>query len=126
MEDRIRRFLDLKKIGVVGSFRHEGKVAYQIVKNLVSRGYEVYPVNPNVKDVEGLKCFKSVSDLPYGIEGIDIVTPPLVTEKIVEEALRKGIRNIWIQPGAESKKAIEFCEKNNMDVIYNLCIMIKW
>jgi len=126
MEDLIREFLSLKKIAVVGSFRNEQKVAYQIVRNLLSRGYEVYPVNPNTKEVAGLKCYKSIIELPDGIEGLDIVTPPMATEKIVEDALKKGIRNIWIQPGAESEKAVRFCEDNNMSVIHNLCIMVTW
>ncbi len=124
MQELIKEFLSQKKFAVVGSFRNESKYAYKILKDLKEKKYEVYPVNPNIKEVEGLKCYPTVLDLPEQVDVVDIVTPPPVTEEIVKQCLQKGIMRVWIQPGAESEKAIKFCQENNIKVVYNACLML--
>lgn len=125
MDDLIKQFLAQKNIAVAGSFRSKEKVAYKIFLQLKEKDYNVFPVNPFLSDVEGVKCYPSISDILYPIGAVDLVTPPAATEKIVEECKRKGIKYIWMQPGAESEKAIKFCGQNNMKVIHNLCLMVK-
>jgi len=51
------------------------------------------------------------------VKSISIITPPAITEKIVEAAIKKGIENIWMQPGAESKAAIQNCLDNHINII---------
>ena len=124
MKDLIEDFLKQKHFAVVGSFRNENKYAYRILKDLKRKGYQVYPVNPRIKDVEGIECFPSIVDIPIAVDVVDIVTPPEVTEEIVKQCLDKGIFRVWIQPGAESEVAIMFCKEHNIKVIHNLCIML--
>ncbi|RKY36357.1 MAG: CoA-binding protein, partial [Candidatus Omnitrophota bacterium] len=109
----------------VGSFRNETKYAYQILKTLKNKRYEVYPVNPRIKEVEGLKCYPSIKDVPVICDVANIVTPPRITEKIVRECKEKGIKRVWLQPGAESQEAIDFCKENGIKVIYGLCVMLE-
>ena len=123
MENIVKEFLKMKTFAVVGSFKDEKKTAYMIVKDLLFKGHVVYPVNPNTKEVEGLKVIQSVLDLPQGIDVVDLVTPPKSTREIVEQCLKKNIKNIWMQPGAESPEAIDFCIKNGMKVVYGFCVM---
>lgn len=124
MQELIKEFLSQKSFAVVGSFKNETKVAYKIFRFLKQKGYEVYPVNPNVKEVDGEKCYPLILDLPKTVDVVDLVTPPSATEEIVKQCLQKGIKYIWMQPGAESEKAIEFCKENDIKVIYNTCIMM--
>jgi len=125
MQDLVEEFLKQKRFAIVGSFRHEHKYAYQILKALKNGGYEVYPVNPRIKEVEGLSCYPSVKDIPIVCDVADIVTPPVVTAKVVGECKDKGITRIWLQPGAESEWVIEFCKQNNMKVVFNICVMLE-
>jgi len=125
MEKLIKDFLEQKKIAVVGSFRNEFKVAYQILVDLSNKGYEVFPVNPSLSEVAGKVCYKSIIDIPNDVGAVDIVTPPPATEAILKECIAKGITRVWLQPGAESQKAIEFCHNNNIKVIHGTCIMLK-
>ncbi|OGS44288.1 MAG: hypothetical protein A2539_02220 [Elusimicrobia bacterium RIFOXYD2_FULL_34_15] len=125
MEDIIKEFLNQKNIAIAGSFKSKEKVAYEILLKLKNKGYNVFPVNPNLKDVEGLKCYSTVKDIPLKIDAIDIVTPPVVTEKIVEDCKNKGVKYVWMQPGAESEKAIKFCNDNNIKVIHNSCLLVQ-
>ena len=126
MENLVKDFLKQKKFAVVGSFRNESKYAYKILKTLIKKGYEAYPVNPRVSDVEGLECYKSISDIPFNIDVVNVVTPPLVTETIVKQCRKKSIKRVWLQPGAESEAAIKFCHDNNIDVIHGLCVMLEF
>ena len=125
MQDLIKDFLRQKRFAIAGSFRSESKYAYQILKTLKKKGYEIYPVNPRLKEVEGLTCYPSIGDIPGGVDVVDIVTPSQVTEKTVRECKEKGITRVWIQPGAESEDAIKFCKDNGINVVYNLCVMIE-
>jgi uncharacterized protein len=123
MNDLISSFLLNKKIGVVGSFKDVEKYAYVIVKELVSHGYEPVPVNPHASLVENIRCYPRVSDLPDDVLAVDIVTPPDITRGVLDECLSKGIRYVWIQPGAESREAIDFCTRNGISVIHDACIL---
>ncbi|MBN2119539.1 MAG: CoA-binding protein [Candidatus Omnitrophica bacterium] len=125
MNSLVKDFLSQKKFAVVGSFRNESKVAWRILKTLKNKGYEVIPVNPRLKEVEGLTCYASIKDIPQGIDVVDIVTPPEVSQKVVRDCRDKGIKRVWLQPGAESKEVIEFCRENGINVVYNLCLMLE-
>jgi uncharacterized protein len=125
MKNLVKDFLGQKSFAVVGSFKNETKYAYKILKTLIKKGYKVYPVNPNLKDVDGIKCYKNISDIPFSIDVLDLVTPPSVSETIVKECQKKSIKRVWFQPGAESETAIKFCRDNNIDVIYGLCVMLE-
>jgi predicted CoA-binding protein len=122
----IRAFLDKKNIfAVVGANRNPQKYGYQVYKDLKNAGYEVYAVNPNAKEILGDKCYPSLENLPVKPDVVDVVVPPKVTEHMVEICKKLGIKKIWMQPGSESEKAIKFCEKNNIDVVYGVCVMIE-
>jgi hypothetical protein len=123
MQEIIDEILSKKKFAVIGSFRDQYKYAYRILKKLILQGCTVYPVNPNIEQVEGFKCYKSIIDIPDTPECANIVTPPKVTEEIVKECLAKGIRLVWMQPGAESNDAIKFCNENNIKVVHDACIL---
>jgi len=125
MEKLISDFLAEKRFVVAGSFRNESKYAYKILKMLKSKGYEVYPVHPTIREVDGDHCYPSVKDVPCRVDVVNLVTPPSVTERILAECKEKGIKKIWLQPGAENENAIKFCKDNNMDVIYQVCVIMK-
>jgi len=125
MNDWVIDFLRQKRFAVIGSFRSREKFAYRILIDLMKRGYEVFPVNPRMAEVEGRVCYKTISDIPYRVDVASIVTPPQVTENILKECLQKGIKKAWLQPGAESKDAIKFCHDNDIKVIHSMCVMME-
>lgn len=125
MEDLIKAFLQQRHFAVAGSFRNPSKVAYRILGQLRQHGYIAYPVNPKLKEVDGVPCYQSVKDIPASVEVVDIVTPPAATEQIVKECKEKGIRKVWLQPGAESEVVITFCNENGIEVVFDRCIMIE-
>ena len=125
MKDLIKDFLNQKKIAIAGSFRNETKYAYRILKQLKEKGYIIFPINPGISQVEGIKCYPSVLNITEKIDAINLVTPPDITTNVVKECKTANIMRVWMQPGAESKEAIDFCLNNNMKVIYDVCIMLE-
>jgi len=125
MENTVKSFLNQKSFVIAGSFRNETKYAYRILKKLKDKGYTVYPVNPGIKEVDRIKCYANVNDIQEEVDVANLVTPPAVTEKIVVDCKKKGIKKIWLQPGAESQKAIRFCKENNMEIVYGICVLIE-
>lgn len=123
-QELIKAFLDKgNTFAVVGASRDPQKFGYQIFQDLKKGGYTVYPVNPNVNEILGFKCYPNLQDLPGNPHVVDVVVPPKATEQIVETCKKLGITKVWMQPGSESEKAIKFCEENSIDVVYGVCVM---
>jgi uncharacterized protein len=120
----ITQFLEQKTLAVVGVSRSGKKFSNNIYKTLKAKGYRLFAVNPNVDCIDGEPCFSNVQSLPEKVQGVVIVVPPNQTEQIVKDAVAAGINNIWIQQGAESQRAIEFCQKKGINVIFNHCILM--
>ena len=123
MQDLINEFIAQKRFAVVGATSNTRKYGYKIFENLRRRGYEVYPVNPRIKELEGITCYPSLADIPVKINVVDFVVPPEVTETVLEECKRLGLNRIWLQPGSESEAAIAFCHENGMKVVHSICVM---
>lgn len=114
----------LKKIAVVGASPNREKWGWKVYSKLKFLGFEVFPVNPNYREIDGEKCYSSLKDLPVKPDMVITVVPPQVTEQIVEECRDLGIKKVWMQPGSESEKAIEFCRANGIEVTYNACFVV--
>jgi predicted CoA-binding protein len=124
-DEKIRVFLDAGRFGVVGASADRNKYGNKVLRCYQLNGREAIPVNPKEKTVEGLATVPSVAELPDDILSISVITPPVVTETVVTEAIAKGIKNIWMQPGAESQAAVKKCTENGINVIADgSCILV--
>ena len=114
----IETFLAEGPWAVVGASVDRAKYGNKILRCYLQHGKEpVYPVNPREPEVEGLTAYRSLADLPETPHGISIITPPAVTEAVVEEAIAAGIGHVWMQPGAESEAAIERAQEAGLGLI---------
>lgn len=124
-QNSIHHFFKSPSFGVVGASNDRSKFGNKVLRKYLEHQLVAYPVNPHEAQVEGIQCFKSVKDLPTDTKSISIITPPSITEEIVQEAIEKGIQNIWMQSGAESPHAIELCQKAGMSIIADgACILL--
>lgn len=125
ISEKIAKFLETQIFGVVGASVDRSKYGNKVMRCYQMKGLRVVPVNPKEREVEGVMCVASVSDLPAEVSSISVITPPAVTERVVDEAVLKGVKNIWMQPGAESQVAIEKCVKAGINVIADgSCILV--
>lgn len=110
--------------GLIGASNNNKKYGNIIFNNLFKKGFKIIPINPNEKKIEGHLCYKDIISSPK-IDVAIFVVPPNVTEKMLVQIKEKNIANVWMQPGSESKTAILFCKENNINLIYNRCIMVE-
>lgn len=123
--ERIDKFLAAEAFAVVGASSKPHKYGNKVLRCYQQNRRDVVPVNPVEKEIEGLACVASVEDLPKRVGSISIITPPQVTEKVVAQAIAKGIQNVWMQPGAESQQAVAACEQAGINVIADgSCLLV--
>lgn len=123
--EQIETFLAAPVFGVVGASSRREKYGNKVLRCYLQNGRRAVPVNPVEKEIEGIACVAGVSDLPPEVASISVITPPAITEKIVEQAIEKGVRNIWMQPGAESPAAVAKCRDNGINVIADgSCVLV--
>jgi predicted CoA-binding protein len=110
---------------VVGVSADTRKFGYRVFKDLRQAGYRVYGVNPNLEELDGETIYPSLESLPERPEVVDLVVPPAVTEQVVQECARLGLTRVWMQPGAESEAAIEYCRRHGIQVVHDACAMVE-
>ena len=121
----IARFLDSPAFGVVGASPRRHKYGNKVLRCYQQNGRTAIPVNPREATIEGARCVASVLELPDDVRSISVITPPAVTERVVEEAVRRGLRNVWMQPGAESERAVATCAAAGINVIADgSCLLV--
>jgi hypothetical protein len=113
-----------KIIAVVGVSKDEKKFGFKVFKDMIKKGQSVYGINPKADVILGRKIYSKIQDIPEKPDLVITVVPPEVTEKIVDDCISVGIKEIWMQPGSESEKAIKKAQDNRISVIYNACIML--
>jgi predicted CoA-binding protein len=125
VQESIDRFLKSPAYGVVGASLQRHKFGNKVLRCYQQNGRRATAVNPHETEIEGAPCVASVRDLPDEVRSISIITPPAVTERVVREAIGKGIRHVWMQPGAESEDAIAACHAAGLDVIADgSCLLV--
>lgn len=120
----VEEFLIQKKIAVVGVSRTKTKFGNAIYKELKQKGYDVFPVNPNLQTFEGDVCYPDLLSIPDRTDAVVINVPPMQAEKVIREANQAGIKKVWLQQGSQSDSAVKYCEENGIDCISNECILM--
>lgn len=123
--EKIQAFLEGTPHAVVGASRDRSKYGNKVLRVFLQNGLAAFPVNPNANEVEGLKSYPELASLPQQVHGVSIITPPEITEAIIEQAGQLGIKHIWLQPGAESNTTIQRAADWGMNLIAGgPCILV--
>jgi predicted CoA-binding protein len=120
----INDFLSPKSFALIGLSRDSKKFSRSVFKELRAKGYEIYPVNPKMDDVEGVKCYHDIADLPETVKHGLFMTPKSNTAGAVDLAIHHGFTHIWLQQGTETKEAIESAKEHGVKLISGACIMM--
>lgn len=120
----IADFVSHKNIAVIGASSDNGKFGNYAYRELKKRGYHVIPVNPKTDVIAEDRCYPDLKSLPERVDGVLVVVPPEQTEKVVQEAESVGIKRIWMQQGAASEAAINFCRQHGLSEVHGECILM--
>lgn len=94
-------------IAIIGASANREKFGNKAVRAYLEQGYDVYPVHPAEESVEGLPVYRSVLEIPVALDRVSFYVPPTVGLRVVEEVARKGCRELWLNPGADSPDLYE-------------------
>jgi len=122
--NKIQNFLEPRKMAIAGVSRNPKKFGAYVFAELKKKGFELYPINPNTDQIQGLKCYKSVDELPPDVKCLFIVTSKDETASIARSAVEKGITMVWIQQKSETLEAVKIIEEAGIPLIYNRCLMM--
>ena len=119
-------FLELRRIAVVGASADERKFGNTVYRKLRDAGYDVVPVNPGADVIAGDPCFKTVADVPGGVEGAIVMTAAERSADAVRSCLDAGVDQIWLfqglgGAGSASDEALQLCEKRGAVTIAGAC-----
>jgi len=120
----------IKSIVLVWASNNKEKYGNKILKDLVEKGYTVFPINPKEEEIEGIKAYKNLKSFLQTKKDFDVinfVVRPSVIYKELKENLEKiQDKKIWCQPWASDDDVIRFLHENDFkDYIVNSCIMLE-
>jgi predicted CoA-binding protein len=113
----------VKTVAVVGASNNRAKFGNKAFRAYKAQGYEVIPINPNEREVEGTPTYGSVLDVPGEIDMATVYVQPEVAYRLLDEFDRKKIPEIWVNPGAESDELLVEAKRRKLNVIVACSIM---
>jgi predicted CoA-binding protein len=118
-------FLGQKRLLVVGVSRNPKDFTRTLFRELRGRGYDAIPINPELPEVDGVRCFAHAAEVAPPAEGALLLTKPSVTDRVVRECADAQVRTVWmyraVGAGAVSRGAVEFCRSRGIRVIEGEC-----
>jgi hypothetical protein len=94
-------------VAVIGASSDRAKYGNKAVRAFRQQGYTVVPVHPRETEVEGLKAYASVLDVPGDVDMASMYLPPSLGERVLDDLAKKGVREVWLNPGADSPALVE-------------------
>ena len=122
-DQRIREILSLNKVVVVGMSKNPAKAAHYVPKYLADNGYDITPVNPTTGEILGRKCYSSISEIDQEIDIVDVFRPSDQVLPVIQEALKKKPKVIWLQKGIHNPQAEELARQSGIQVVFNRCML---
>jgi predicted CoA-binding protein len=123
--EAVATFLRGRRLAVAGVSRQPNQAANAVLRKLKGSGYEVFPTNPKVSQVEGTRCYRDIGAVPGQLDGVVIATSPDVSIQIVQQCMDHGVRRVWFHRsfgnGSVSEAAVRECDAHSIDCIVGGC-----
>ncbi|MDP8205777.1 MAG: CoA-binding protein [Candidatus Electryonea clarkiae] len=113
------------RIAIVGLSPKAERDSNKVAKYLLNHGFDIVPVNPMADEILGKKSYKSVAEIEGEVDVIDIFRRPDDVPPIVDQAVEKGAKYVWLQLGVVNKTAAVTAQKAGLGVVMNRCIKIE-
>ncbi|MFQ6025298.1 MAG: CoA-binding protein [Nitrosopumilaceae archaeon] len=122
-DNEIKEIYSMKNIAVVGMSKNPDKAAHYVPKYLAYKGYNIIPVNPTTDNILDKKCYHSLEEISDSIDIVDVFRPSDQVMPVVEQAIKKNPKVIWLQEGIHNSDAEELARKTGIKVVFNRCMM---
>ena len=104
-------------IAIVGASSDRSKYGNIAVRSYLEAGYEVFPVHPKETEIEGLKVYPSVAEIPVPLDRVSVYLPPQTGMKVIEQIAQKGTKELFLNPGSESDELVAKARSLGLNVI---------
>ena len=122
---QIDEFLAQRRLAVVGASRDPKQLSYLLWQEFRQRRYEAFPVNPSTAELDGQRCYASVTEIQPPVDAALIMTSPTLSERVVEECAAAGVKHVWLYrgmgSGSVSEAAIAKATEHGMNVVVGHC-----
>jgi predicted CoA-binding protein len=109
---------------IIGATPNRAKFGNKAVRAYLARGYQVFPIHPKAQMIEGLQVYRSVREVPVQhLDRASLYLPPQVGLQVIEEIARKPVREVWLNPGADSPALIDRARQLGLNVIVGCSIV---
>jgi predicted CoA-binding protein len=111
-------------VAIVGASRDRRKYGNMAVRAYAQQGYRVFPIHPSAGEVEGHQAYASVLDVPVAeLDRVSLYVPPAKGLEVIEEVAQKPVREVWLNPGAESPELLARARALGLNVIAGCSIV---
>lgn len=122
-------FEETKTIAIVGLSPDKEKASYRVAQYLQNVGFKIVPIYPKEDEILGEKVYRSLAEIPFDIDIVDIFRKPDAIAKVVDEVLvlknEKNIKTVWFQLGLSNNEAAQKALENGLKVVQNKCTKIE-
>ncbi|NOQ30292.1 MAG: CoA-binding protein [Helicobacteraceae bacterium] len=119
-------FKTVKTIAILGLSPDESKDSHRVAKYLKENGYKIVPIYPKEETILGEKVYRSLADIPFEVNMVDIFRKPAALDAIADACIQRGdIKVFWAQKGIVNNEAAKKAEDAGMSVVQNHCTMIE-
>ena len=113
----------MKTVAIIGASADRAKYGNRALRAYERQGYRVIPINPNEAEVEGHRTYPSVLDFPEPIDMATVYVQPEVGVRVLEEVARKGIPEVWLNPGADEPEVVARARELGLNAIVACSIL---
>ncbi|MFH0817274.1 MAG: CoA-binding protein [Candidatus Micrarchaeota archaeon] len=110
------------RVAVIGASKDRSKFGNKAVRAHMSIGNEVFPINPAEKEIEGLRAFKTILEIPGDVDLVLMYVPPSIGIKVIEEIAKKGVKKIFFNPGTESPELAKKAGELGLEAVFGCAI----
>ena len=122
-DEEIKEIFSLKNVAVVGMSKNKEKAAHYVPKYLSDNGFNIMPVNPTADQILDKKSYHSLDEIDQEIDIVDVFRPSDQVVPVIQEAIKKKPKVIWLQEGIHNSEAEELARKEGIKVVFNRCML---
>lgn len=120
--DYLKRY---RKIAVIGLSADPARPSYKVTEYMMYQGYRIFPVNPKYDEIFGEESYKNLLDIPEKIDIVNIFRKPSTIMPVIDEAIEKEVKVIWMQQGIINEEAAQRALEAGIDVVMDRCIRVE-
>lgn len=125
-DDAIDQLLrSTRTIAVVGASDRPDRASYRVMRDLIQRGYDVYPVNPTVAEIQGRTSYPDLASLPVVPDLVDVFRRSELTDEVADAAIAVGASALWLQLGVVNGPAAARARAAGLTVVQDRCVSIE-